>query len=461
VTNLRGRSLALSAGGYGPGATLLRGAAGSLVLNIANTGLTVAASILLARVLGVTEYGLFAFVSATVLLLIVPSVLGLDRLLVRDVSVYVSRYSFGLMKGLLRQANAMVVTISIALALAIGLGSWLLGGQVVTPALLALWIGLLSLPLYAVARISQAALMGLHKVVVAQVPELLLRPTVFLVLAGVAAVTIRLDAKGALWIQLVAVATGLILSLVLLSRSFPQAARSARPEHLRREWLQGSLELAFLSGAAVVNAQTGTFLLGALRGPEDAGLYAVATRGALLISFGLVAVNTALAPAAARMWAAGDAKGLQRVVTVSSRAALLFSLPIALIFIVWGRQVIEVAFGQGFGNGGTALAILSVGQLINAGVGSVGTLLIMTGHQREAALGILIGAVLNVIVGIVLIPSFGVVGAAVAATVSITVWNVLLAAAAIRRIGIHSTALGPITLRPGPHREPPPPTRQS
>ena len=258
-------------------------------------------------------------------------------------------------------------------------------------------------------------MMGLGNVVVAQVPELLLRPTVFLVLAAGAALTIGLDAQGALWLQLAAIALGVGLSLALMSRSMPSAARHVRPAYLRREWLQNSLELAFLSGAAVVNAQTGTFLLGALRGPEDAGLYAVATRGAMLISFGLLAVNTALAPAAARMWAAGDIKGLQRVVTVSSRAALLFSLPVAVVFIVWGRTVLQVAFGADFGGGGPALAILSVGQLVNAGVGSVGTLLIMTGHQREAAAGILIGAVLNVLVGLALVPAFGVVGAAIAA----------------------------------------------
>jgi O-antigen/teichoic acid export membrane protein len=343
----------------------------------------------------------------------------------------------------------------VVLALAIGAGAWWLSGQVVTPALVSLWIGLLSLPLSAIGRVSQSTLMGLGNVVVAQLPELLLRPTVFLVLAAMAALTVGLDAQGALWLQLGAVAVGVALSLRLLSRSFPTAARGVRPAYLPGEWLGSSLELAFLSGAAVVNAQTGTFLLGALRGPEDAGLYAVATRGALLISFGLLAVNTALAPAAARMWAAGDIRGLQRVVTVSSRAALLFSLPVALVFIVWGRTVLQIAFGPEYGRAGAALAILSIGQLVNAGIGSVGTLLIMTGHQREAAAGILIGAVLNVLVGLALVPTFGVVGAAVAATVSIAVWNILLAAASIRRVGVHPTAFGPISLRHRFRRRPP------
>jgi O-antigen/teichoic acid export membrane protein len=447
VTILRRRSLSLPAAGNGPGATLLRGAAGSLALNVVYTAMTLGVSILLARVLGVEEYGVFAFVSATILLLIVPAVLGLDRLLIREVSVYASRGSFALLRGLVLQATGMVVVLSIAIGLAVGIGAWILGGSVVTPALVSLWIGLLSLPLSALARTSQSTLMGMGNVVLAQVAELLLRPTAFLVLAAGFAMTVGLNAQGALWLQLVAVAGGLALSLVLLFRAFPRAARGIRPSYLPKAWLQSSLELAFLSGASVVNAQTGTFLLGAMRSPAEAGLYAVGTRGALLISFGLLAVNTALAPAAARMWADRDIPGLQHITTVSSRAALLFSLPIAIVFIVWGRQVLQIAFGADYGEATGALAILSIGQLINAGIGSVGTLLIMTGHQREAAAGILVGAGLNVVVGVALVPSMGVIGAAVAGTISIAVWNILLAAAAIRRVGVHSTALGPISLR--------------
>lgn len=442
MASRRRLSPGLLANRHGPAATLLQGAAGSLALNLVNTGLTVVASIVLARVLGVAEYGLFAFVSATVLLLLVPSVLGLDRLLVREVSVYASRSAFELMGGLIRLSFSMVLVIPLSLALAIGAAAWFLAGSTVTPTVLAIWIGLVSLPLSAVSRASQATLMGLGKVVLAQVPELLVRPSIFLAIAFGAVVLVGLDAQGALWLQLVAVAIGVVLSLALLGRFLPPTSRRGRAAYLPREWLRSSVELAVLTSAAVINAQTGTFLLGALRGLEDAGLYAMATRGALLISFGLVAVNTALAPTAARMWASRDIQGLQRIVSVSARAALLFSLPVTLIFIVWGQTVLDLSVGPDFREASGPLAILSVGQLVNAGVGSVGTILMMTGHQRIAAGGIMVGAALNVVVGVVLIPAFGTVGAAVAAVVSMSVWNVILAIAVVRRVGVHPTALG-------------------
>lgn len=444
MTATRIRTLVRSAAGAGAAGLLFRGAAGSLMLNVANTVLAVLASILLARVMGVAEYGTFAFVTATVLLLTVPSVLGFDRLVVRDVAVYTSRQSFDLVRGLMRQANLVVFVLATCLAAVVAYGAWLLSGAAITTPLVALWVGLLSLPLAALGRVSQASLMGLGRVVSAQSSELLLRPLLFLALAAGVALTFRLDAPTALWLQLLATAVGLLISLRLLARAMPSAARVARPAYRSREWTRSSLELALLSGAAVLSAQTGTFLLGALRSPDEAGLYAVATRGALLISFGLTAVNAALAPVTARMWAAGDVERLQRAVTLSARAIVAFALPVALLFMVFAGTVLEIGFGRDYVAGAPALTILSLGQLANSVLGSVGTLLIMTGHQRQAAAGIAAGAILNVALGALLIPVQGITGAAIAATVSIIAWNILLALFASRRLGVHPTAIGRI-----------------
>lgn len=71
----------------------------------------------------------------------------------------------------------------------------------------------------------------------------------------------------------------------------------------------------------------------------------------------------------------------------------------------------------------------------------------MTGHQRDAAFGIATGAILNIVLGLVLIPLAGALGAALAAAISIVTWNLLLAVAALRRLGIHSTALGTLPAR--------------
>ena len=86
------------------------------------------------------------------------------------------------------------------------------------------------------------------------------------------------------------------------------------------------------------------------------------------------------------------------------------------------------------------LAILCIGQLANAGIGSVAYLLIMTGHGREAATGIGVGAIVELLLSLLLIPRWGASGAAVATAISLITWNVVLAVFLWRRTGISATA---------------------
>ena len=98
-------------------------------------------------------------------------------------------------------------------------------------------------------------------------------------------------------------------------------------------------------------------------------------------------------------------------------------------------------FGEEYADGRIALAILCVGQLTNALVGSVGFLLNMTGNERDVAKGFAIAAIINIALNLVLIPLFGIEGAAFATAVSMMVWNVLLYRQARAKLGIDSSVM--------------------
>jgi O-antigen/teichoic acid export membrane protein len=425
---------------------LARSAGGTLGLNVLNVAVTIVTTVLLARIMGAFGYGIFAFVAATVTLLGIPAILGVDRLLIRDVAVYAQRGADGLARGLLRRAAQLVLGISILIAVAAALAAWIVAEGVMSAGLLTFWLGVAALPFLALGRVVQAALMGLHHVVLGQAPEYLLRPAVFLALVLVVYATagVSLDAPLAVLLHGVSLAVACIVSVLILRARTPKSVRQAKPVYQTSRWTWAALSLAFLSGAAVLNSQIGVAMLGALATPESAGVYAVAQRGALLVAFPLSAVNAAIGPTAARLWSAGEADRLQRLVTLSARAILLASLPLALGFVVLGRNLLVVFFGVEFAAADGPLAILAIGQLINAATGSVATLLVMTGNQKRAAVGIMAGAAANIAGAVVLIPVLDAVGAALAATLSLLISNLILVAATSRSLGIHPTALGRI-----------------
>src|SRR5690606_18332622 len=139
-----------------------------------------------------------------------------------------------------------------------------------------------------------------------------------------------------------------------------------------------------------------------------------ATQSAELVAFALVIVNTVAAPHIARLHAIGGVEQLQWLVTRCAQLSLLGALPTALVMLLAGDIVLRLVFGGGYQVGYSALAILSVGQLFNVAMGSVGLILNMTGHERETAKGVAIAVLVNVPLNLALIPLLGMTGAAMA-----------------------------------------------
>jgi O-antigen/teichoic acid export membrane protein len=117
-----------------------------------------------------------------------------------------------------------------------------------------------------------------------------------------------------------------------------------------------------------------------------------------------------------------------------------------LILTTGGDFLIEFCFGSSYKSGTTALAILAFGQLINASFGSVGSLLNMTGNENDTLKGMVIAVVVNMVLNILLIPHFGIEGAAFSTVISCFFWNVILRNSVRRRLGIESCGWLPRSL---------------
>lgn len=181
-----------------------------------------------------------------------------------------------------------------------------------------------------------------------------------------------------------------------------------------------------LSGSySLFLAWSGIMVLGFFRPSAEVGVYEVVIKISALITFTLTSINSIAASKFSESYASGDMEGFRKVAAHSKRlifwttfpvgaAILLFPTPIIGLF---GKSILEVGGGPG------ALSILVVGYFFNAVSGPVGTILNMTGHQVTYQNILLGAAVLNVVLCVVLIPGFGIHGAAIAGAISMTAWN--------------------------------------
>jgi len=102
----------------------------------------------------------------------------------------------------------------------------------------------------------------------------------------------------------------------------------------------------------------------------------------------------------------------------------LVAFPALLLFIVAPSWVMGL-FGSQFESGWVVLLILAAGQFVNVVTGSVGYLLMMSGHESLMRNNIIFSALLNLALNILCVPTLGIVGAAVATAISLAVMNIV------------------------------------
>jgi len=438
-STLLGRFRGISRGD-GLRAQLLRGGMGSIAIKILATGLSFLVAVVLARLLGPEGYGIYAYTFALISLLAIPAQFGLPNLVVRETAKAHANEDWGLMSGIWRWANTAAGILSLAFALVAGVLAWAFSDRFTEVQVATFVWALLLLPLIVLGNLHGAALRGLRRVVAGQLPEFVLRRG-FFILFVLAVVLLwapnELTAANAMALNASAAAVSFGIGAWLLHRVRPPETRAAtQPVYQTHAWFRAVLPLALLSGMQMINQHTDILMLGMFRTAEDVGIYRVVVQGGVLVVFGLQAVNLVVAPHFARLHSLGDKVTLQRLATLSARASLAIALPAVLAFVFYGEAILHWVFGSAFAAGHTALAIIALGQLVNAGIGPVGFLLNMTGHERDTARGVAIAAGCNVILNLILIPPLGMNGAALATALTLCIWNGLLWRDARRRLGI-------------------------
>ena len=422
---------------------IARGAAGTFALRVFQTGLRFLISVALARLLGAEGYGAYTFALACVSLLSVPALLGFDGLLVREVASYLARERWASLTGLLRRARQMTLVASFGLALA-GAGlAWAFSGQLARPMPIVFWTALFALPFLAQTRVIQATMIGLRHITAAQVPETVFQPALFLALIGATALLLtgRLDAQVAVGLYGVSASAAFVLATGLARRARKAVVQRTTPEYATGAWLRSAVPFALTSGLNVLGGSLGVLMLAPMQGAQATGIFGIANAAAALIALPLIAINTPLAPALSAVFAEGDKAKVQRLATKAARGAFVLCLPLVLVYVVFGTWILWL-FGEEFTAGYMALVILSIGQIVNAGMGSVGVLLQMTGHERDVARGVALALLLNFLVNLALIPEWGPAGAAGGAAGNVILLNFLLAGRVRRRLGIGPTVFG-------------------
>lgn len=174
-----------------------------------------------------------------------------------------------------------------------------------------------------------------------------------------------------------------------------------------------ALPMFLTAASTVLISTTDIFILSYYLDESDVGVYHIVNRLTNLITFMLLAVNSVSAGKFSTYYASKQFDKLRGSSKSATLVIFAFSLPVTIILIIFGKPIL-LFFGEEFTIGFIALVYISIGKLVNAATGSVGWLLNMTGNQSLYCMIAFMGGIVNVVLNLILIPTMGINGAALA-----------------------------------------------
>lgn len=396
------------------------------IVKVAGAGLAFLFHVIMARLIGGEEYGIFSYCLSVALLLAIPAKMGFDTATLRFLPALTVAEPQSV-RRFIRFSGFVVLSASFIVGL-MALLSLTYIAKVDPSVMLGLLVVIVFLPLRSSWDLCRARLQAIGKLATALVPALIALPILTTIIIYQLSITAHVDASVALLVQGAATFFLYIFCLSRLPRaaaSFHVTDESSVSSDMERGWFRTSALLCLTSSVQIIYGQSDILVLGTLLSPSDVGGYAAAAKVAVLAAFGLEIVNFRYAPLIAKAYAKGPA-ALQETVTTAVRRVLIFTIPASLFVFIMADEIL-LLFGEGFSNEvALPLRILIVGQLVNALSGPVGFVCSMTKLEGDLFRVSVGSMILNVLANIVLISIYGVIGAAVATAISMAVRNIVL-----------------------------------
>jgi O-antigen/teichoic acid export membrane protein len=421
---------------------LIRGSSASLSIKMLGTGIIFGVQVLLARWLGVNDYGTYIYALTWMNYLILFGRLGFDMATLRFVSGYEGKNSWGLLRGYIKRTNQISLLFASFVSLLTIFVACYFRKRFDAELYNTFFIACFLVPTTSLLLINESTLKALKRVALGQLPNQVFRPLLLTIYFLFATLVLGINPNSSLAMLANCTATFCSLMIVILfvKKSVPLKIYSEEIKFDTRHWISVSLPMLMITTFNMVLAKTDVIMIGILRNHADVGIYNAAKQLATLMLFGLVAANAIIGPMISMLYAQGRLKDLQNIVRLAARGITMFTLPIWLLYFLKGDFVLSL-FGTAFTKGHFALAILASGQLVNAFAGPAALILTMTGNHSIVTKIFGLSALMNILLNFILIKKIGILGAALSTALITVIWNVIVSYVSLKRLGLKATAI--------------------
>ncbi len=400
----------------------------ALVLRISGAGLLFVFNLLIVKLLGISDSGIFFLGMTFINIATVFLLLGIDQFVLRSISsVSDTKQKISSQLLLSRAVHILLASSLVGIAVLILLSGWV--GKIISQPSFSTTLSLLSLslPFLIIASLfgeslrarrlfTQSVFITTNCLYVIVIPLLLL-----------------LSQKDIVTLQnvslmfVVASSLYLAVSLWILRRSTGSDSIGNVFKFAGiKDYTSTIKESRHLLWASVLYLSMGwvdVLIVGFFLPPAQVSIYAIASRVAKLMTFPLFAVNTIIAPRISYFHNTGDASALAKEAQKSTLLSIAFSLPLFMLFILLPGFFMGI-FGSDFEQGINVFRILVIGQAINSFTGAVIVIMSMMKLEKKVNYISATGIGFQLLLGVLLTPAYGMVGMAIGTVIGTTILNI-------------------------------------
>jgi O-antigen/teichoic acid export membrane protein len=408
----------------------------AFAIRIVSAVIALTSQVLMARWMGSFEYGIFVLVWTTIIIVGHLACFGFNTSIVRYIPEYRERGQLSELRGVMATSRAVVLLTSFAVAGLGLLGIYLFSEIFESYYIVPFYLGIICLPLIAISDTLEGTARANSWAMAALAPIYIVRPVLILLLMGAALIAgYGAHAQTAMTAAILATLATTVFQIVTIWPSATREVRDVRPAYRLQEWTAVSLPIFLIEGFAFMLTNADVLVVGWFLPPDEVGVYFATVKILALVHFVYFAVKAGVAQRYAQ-YAHGDNRdALADFARETVSWTFWPSVLMALGVLVIGKPMLML-FGPGFDAGYTLLFVLVLGVVARASVGPAESLLTMSGHQNVCAIVYGLALAFNITLSFVLIPLYGLWGAAIAMAATLALEAMLLGFTVWRRLGI-------------------------
>ncbi len=409
--------------------TVVKGSGFVLIGSLISSFILLAVHIIIARVWGKTDLGIFTLAFSFLQLFSTIGALGVTRGVTRNLAYYIGKKDQKIIPDIIFSSIFVTIIASSIIATILFLSSNYIAENIFKEPSFALPLKIFSfvIPINNIINIFVSVFRGFKEIKPLVYFQQIMQNVLFFLFL----MSIVFTSSSFIYIFYLYLASLAITCTLLAIYSFKKMKGFKILNNVRIEFSQTKPLLLFslpLLAVAILNTSTSwvnNLMIGGIRTASEVGLYKAAGVITGFVSFPIGILLVLYMPVVSNLYGLNKIKEIKRIYIVLTKWLCFLTFPMFLFLFLFSTQVIKIIYGNEYILASNVLRILLIGAIITNFAGPNGSTLVSIGKPRFVMYSILVATVLNIILNIILIPKYGIIGAALSVGIAILSFNII------------------------------------